>query len=120
MPVAADTAAEPQQYAHPEMLVTADWVAEHLDDPNVVIVESDEDVLLYDTGHIPGAVKIDWHPDLNDQLTRDYVDGEEFASSAPRTGSAATPPSSSTATPSTGGPPTPSGSSSSSATPTSA
>jgi thiosulfate/3-mercaptopyruvate sulfurtransferase len=45
----------------------------------VVIVESDEDVLLYDTGHIPGAVKVDWHTDLNDQVTRDYVDGEGFA-----------------------------------------
>jgi len=66
-------------YAHPEMLVTADWLAEHLDDPDVVIVESDEDVLLYDTGHIPGAVKVDWHTELNDQLTRDYVDGEGFA-----------------------------------------
>ncbi len=43
------------------------------------MLESDEDVLLYDTGHIPGALKLDWHQDLNDQLTRDYVDGEQFA-----------------------------------------
>ena len=43
--------------------------------PGPRIVESDEDVLLYDTGHIPGAVKIDWHTDLNDQLVRDYIDG---------------------------------------------
>jgi thiosulfate/3-mercaptopyruvate sulfurtransferase len=66
-------------YAHPEKLVTSDWLQAHLDDPNVVIVESDEDVLLYDTGHIPGAVKVDWHTELNDQLTRDYLDGEGFA-----------------------------------------
>jgi len=66
-------------YAHPERLVTTEWVAQHLDDPNVRIVESDEDVLLYDTGHIPGAVKIDWHTDLQDPLMRDYLDPERFA-----------------------------------------
>jgi len=79
MPVAPDPAPELQQYARPEMLVTTAWLAEHLDDPDVVIVESDEDVLLYETGHIPGAIKVDWHLDLNDPLTRDYVDGEAFA-----------------------------------------
>ncbi|MGD8321909.1 MAG: sulfurtransferase [Gemmatimonadota bacterium] len=68
-----------QRYAHPHMLVSTAWLAEHLDDPGVVVVESDEDVLLYDTGHIPGAVKVDWHMDLNDALTRDYLDGEAFA-----------------------------------------
>ena len=47
--------------------------------PGLVVVESDEDVLLYETGHIPGAVKIDWHTDLNDPVVRDYVDGEGFA-----------------------------------------
>lgn len=67
------------EYAHPERLVTTDWLAEHLDDPAVVVAESDEDVLLYDTGHIPGAVKLDWHADLNDQVARDYVDAEGFA-----------------------------------------
>ena len=67
------------QFAHPERLVSTDWLAEHLDDPDVVVVESDEDVLLYDTGHIPGAVKIDWHNDLNDDLVRDYLDAEAFA-----------------------------------------
>lgn len=67
------------QYAHPERLVSTEWVAEHLSDPQVVVVESDEDVLLYETGHVPGAVKIDWHLDLNDPVTRDYVDGEGFA-----------------------------------------
>lgn len=68
-----------QQYAHPDRLVSTDWLAEHLNDPGVVIVESDEDVLLYDTGHIPGAVKVDWHMDLNDAVRRDYLDGEKFA-----------------------------------------
>ncbi len=68
-----------QQYAHPHRLVSTEWLAEHLDDPQVVVVESDEDVLLYDTGHIPGAVKVDWHMDLNDPVQRDYLDGEQFA-----------------------------------------
>ena len=79
MPVPPDPSPELQQYARPEMLVTTGWLAEHLDDPDVVIVESDEDVLLYDTGHVPGAVKVDWHLDLNDPVTRDYVDEEKFA-----------------------------------------
>ena len=79
MPVENDPSPELTEYTHPEKLVTADWLADHLDDPNVVIVESDEDVLLYDTGHIPGAVKVDWHTELNDPVTRDYVDGEGFA-----------------------------------------
>ncbi len=79
MAVATDTDAKLQAYAHPEKLVTTDWLAEHLDDPDVVVVESDEDVLLYDTGHIPGAVKIDWHTDLQDPVARDYLDAEGFA-----------------------------------------
>ena len=66
-------------YAHPERLVTTAWLAEHLGDDGLVVLESDEDVLLYDTGHVPGALKLDWHTDLNDPLTRDYVDGERFA-----------------------------------------
>lgn len=66
-------------YAHAERLVTTAWLAEHLNDPAVVVAESDEDVLLYDTGHIPGAVKIDWHMDLNDPVARDYVDPDGFA-----------------------------------------
>ncbi|GAB4430578.1 MAG: sulfurtransferase [Anaerolineae bacterium] len=67
------------QYAHPEALVSTDWVAEHLNDPNIRLVESNEDVLLYSTGHIPGAVHIDWVGDLNDPLVRDYLDGAHFA-----------------------------------------
>ncbi|HET7230583.1 MAG TPA: sulfurtransferase [Longimicrobium sp.] len=70
---------EARGYAHPDALVTTEWVAQHLDDPAVRIVESDEDVLLYDTGHIPGAVKIDWHTDLQHPLQRDYLDEESFA-----------------------------------------
>ncbi len=66
-------------YAHPEVLVSTEWVAEHLNDPNVRLIESNEDVLLYDTGHIPGAVNIDWHTDLNDPIIRDYVGPEQFA-----------------------------------------
>ena len=65
-------------YAHPEVLVSTQWVADHLADPDVCLVESDEDVLLYETGHIPGAVKIDWVADLNDPLLRDYVDRARF------------------------------------------
>ncbi len=67
------------EYAHPEKLVTTGWLAEHLDDAGLVVVESDEDILLYETGHIPGAVKVDWHTELNDQITRDYLDAERFA-----------------------------------------
>ncbi|MFP5377026.1 MAG: sulfurtransferase [Acidimicrobiia bacterium] len=86
MPVPPDPSPELQQYARPEMLVTTAWLAEHLDHPDVVVVESDEDVLLYDTGHVPGAVKVDWHLDLNDPVTRDYVDGEKFAALMSRHG----------------------------------
>ncbi len=84
--VAPDTSPELAQYSKPELLVTTGWLAEHLNDPGLVIVESDEDVLLYDTGHIPGAIKVDWHLDLNDQVTRDYVDGQGFADLCARNG----------------------------------
>ncbi|MFP5288190.1 MAG: sulfurtransferase, partial [Thermoanaerobaculia bacterium] len=73
-------------YAHPEVLVSTQWLAEHLDDPSLRIVESDEDVLLYDMGHIPGAQKVDWHQDLNDPLTRDYVDRAAFEALVRRLG----------------------------------
>lgn len=65
-------------YVHPEVLVTTDWVAEHLNDPSVRIVESNEDILLYDMGHVPGAVQIDWQKDLNDAVRRDYLTREKF------------------------------------------
>jgi len=79
MPTDPDPRASFREYAHPEKLVSTEWVASHHDDPSVVVVESDEDVLLYDLGHIPGAVKLDWHTDLNDPLVRDYLSAEEFA-----------------------------------------
>lgn len=74
-------------YANPERLVSTQWLAAALEagavaDGKLVVVESDEDVLLYETGHIPGSVKIDWHTDLNDEVTRDYVDGAAFAALA--------------------------------------
>ena len=71
-------AIEQKGYAHPEMLVSTEWLAAHLNDPLIRIIESDEDVLLYDMGHIPNAQKVDWHADLNDPIVRDYVDREHF------------------------------------------
>lgn len=65
-------------YARPDALVSTEWLAEHLDDPAIRIIESDEDVLLYDMGHIPNAQKVDWHADLNDPVLRDYVSRDAF------------------------------------------
>jgi thiosulfate/3-mercaptopyruvate sulfurtransferase len=65
-------------YAHPDVLVDCAWVAAHLNDPRVRLLESNEDLLLYETGHIPGAVKIDWVNDLNDAVVRDYVDRDRM------------------------------------------
>jgi len=81
MPFPTDKSPEFAEYAHPERLVTTGWLAEQLagDHPDLVVLESDEDVLLYDTGHIPGSFKLDWHTDLNDPVTRDFVDGAGFA-----------------------------------------
>ncbi|HEX7351071.1 sulfurtransferase [Brachybacterium sp.] len=82
MTIPADPTPALQAYARPEKLVTTQWLADQLADgrpEDLVVVESDEDVLLYETGHIPGAVKVDWHLDLNDPVTRDYVDGAGFA-----------------------------------------
>lgn len=66
-------------YAHPEALVSTEWVQGRLNDPSIRIIESDEDVLLYEQGHIPGAVKLDWHTDLQDQTVRDYINSARFA-----------------------------------------
>ena len=66
-------------YTNPDLLVSTAWVAEHGSDPALRIVESDEDVHLYEAGHIPAAVKVDWHTDLNDPRVRDYVDAKGFA-----------------------------------------
>jgi len=79
MSIGIDPSPKFAAYAHPERLVSGEWLQEHLGEAGLVVVESDEDVLLYETGHIPGAVKIDWHTDLNDPVTRDYIDGAAFA-----------------------------------------
>lgn len=86
MAVEVDSSARFANYAHPERLVSTEWLQASLGKPGLVVVESDEDVLLYETGHIPGAVKIDWHTDLNDPIERDFVDGERFATLAGSTG----------------------------------
>ena len=65
-------------YAVPEVLVSTEWVQQHLNHPDVRIVESNEDPLLYSSGHLPGAVEIDWSRDLNDPLRRDYLDRDGF------------------------------------------
>ena len=87
MPVETDTSSEKfAEYAQPGRLVTGEWLEARLGRPGLVVVESDEDVLLYETGHIPGAVKVDWHTELNDPVVRDYVDGEGFAALLGRKG----------------------------------
>lgn len=73
-------------YANPDALVSTDWLAGHLNDASLRIVESNEDLLLYEMGHIPGAVHIDWRRDLNDQTVRDYVGPEGFAEICRRNG----------------------------------
>jgi thiosulfate/3-mercaptopyruvate sulfurtransferase len=77
---------EDRGYAHPEVLVTTDWVAAHLQDPDVRVVESNEDPLLYPSGHIPGAVEVDWARDLNDPVRRDYLSRDGFECLASRLG----------------------------------
>jgi thiosulfate/3-mercaptopyruvate sulfurtransferase len=69
---------ESRGYSHPDALVSTEWVAGHLNDPDVRIVESNEDPLLYPSGHVPGAVEVDWTRDLNDPLRRDYLGREGF------------------------------------------
>jgi len=66
------------EYAHPDVLVDTNWVAEHLNDPKVRLVEADEDVLLYEQGHIPGSVKLDWLVDVQNPVQRDFVDKDGF------------------------------------------
>jgi len=65
-------------YVHPEYLVETDWVAAHLNDPSVRLIESDEDPLLYPMGHIPGAVQVDWFTTLQHPLRRDFLTKETF------------------------------------------
>jgi len=73
-------------YAHPEYLVETDWVASHLSDPKIRIAESNEDVLLYEMGHIPGAVKIDWFTTLQNPVRRDFLSKEDFEKLCSRLG----------------------------------
>lgn len=87
MPIDVDTTSPSfADYADPERLVSGRWLQERLGTPGLVVVESDEDVLLYETGHIPGAVKVDWHTELNDPVVRDYLDGAGFAALLSRKG----------------------------------
>jgi thiosulfate/3-mercaptopyruvate sulfurtransferase len=65
-------------YAHPEVLVSTQWVLEHHKDANIRLVEVDEDFLLYEQGHVPGAVKIDWHTNLQRDDIRDFIDERGF------------------------------------------
>ncbi len=73
-------------YSNPDVLVSTDWLAAHLNDPDIRIVESNEDPLLYPSGHIPGAVQIDWTHDLNDAVRRDYLDAAAFEKLMSRNG----------------------------------
>lgn len=73
-------------YSEPDVLVDTQWVADRLDDPKVRIVESNEDPLVYRSGHVPGAVEVDWTRDLNHPVRRDYLGDEGFAALAGRIG----------------------------------
>jgi thiosulfate/3-mercaptopyruvate sulfurtransferase len=84
--ISVDPAVAAKGYVHPEVLVTTQWVADHLNDPSIRIVESNEDILLYDQGHIPNAIQIDWVGDLNDKLRRDYLDRKSFSELMSRNG----------------------------------
>jgi len=74
-----DTNPKFAQYQHPEALVSTEWLAANLNKPGLAVIECDEDILLFETGHIPGAVKLDWHTELNHPVTRDYLNGEDMA-----------------------------------------
>src|SRR6476661_6315353 len=77
---------EQKGYTHPDVLASTDWVAEHSRDAGVRLIESNEDTLLYASGHVPGAVHVDWTSDLNDQLRRDYINREAFEALMSRIG----------------------------------
>ncbi|MEO6236198.1 MAG: sulfurtransferase [Vicinamibacterales bacterium] len=80
------TPIEERGYANPGVLVSTDWVEQHLEDPKVRVIESNEDTLLYPSGHVPGAVHVDWTTDLNDQTRRDYISREGFEALMSRIG----------------------------------
>ncbi|HRF94295.1 MAG TPA: sulfurtransferase [Aggregatilineales bacterium] len=73
-------------YVHADVLVSTEWVASNLNNPNVRIIESNEDPLLYPSGHIPGAVQVDWTQDLNDAVLRDYIQKPQFEALLSRIG----------------------------------
>ncbi len=80
------TPIEERGYANPGVLVSTEWVEQHLEDPKVRVIESNEDTLLYASGHVPGAVHVDWTTDLNDQTRRDYISREGFEALMSRIG----------------------------------
>jgi len=65
--------------ATPDVLVTTEWLADHLSDPSIAVVEVDEDTSAYHSGHIPGAVALDWKGELHDAPRRDFVTSERLA-----------------------------------------
>lgn len=67
-------------YAHPEVLVTTDWVKENLGKPGIVLIEVDVDTKAYDAGHVPGAVGFNWETQLNDSVKRDIISKDDFQS----------------------------------------
>lgn len=79
MPYSFDADSRFQNFKHPEVLVSTEWLSQNLDKPGLVLIECDEDILLFEVGHISGAIKLDWHTELNDPVTRDFLDGEAFA-----------------------------------------
>src|SRR6188768_219590 len=80
------TPIEQRGYAHPDALVSTDWVEQHANDAKVRVIESNEDTLLYSSGHVPGAVHVDWTSDLNDELRRDYITRDGFETLMSRIG----------------------------------
>ena len=86
MPIDIENNPKFAEYSDPSVLVSTDWLQANLGKPGMVVLESDEDVLLYQTGHIPTALKVDWHTDLNDPVTRDYINGQGFSTVMSRLG----------------------------------
>jgi thiosulfate/3-mercaptopyruvate sulfurtransferase len=74
------------EYVHPEVLVSVDWVKEHLNDPKVKIIEVDVDTTAYDKGHVPNAIGWNWQTDLNDRIRRDIIDPRTFSELCRRSG----------------------------------
>ncbi len=81
-----NTALKISEYACPDVVVSTDWLSQNLNNPKIRIIESNEDQLLYSSGHIPGAIEIDWAKDLNDQFSRDYIQSDAFSSLLSRLG----------------------------------